>query len=62
MVANVLKYKSDNLIILYYYVYSRLLSTIETVIWNSIGLMRNVGLGPWINGWLEWSVIHTRRK
>jgi len=50
MVANILKYM--DLIILYYYIYFGLLSTIEAVIWNSIGLMRNVGFGPWVD-WNE---------
>ncbi len=34
MVANILKYGSNNLIILYYYIYFRLLSTIRVVIQN----------------------------
>ena len=42
MVNNVLKYGTRNLIILYYYVYSRLLSTIEDIIQNSMGLIRSV--------------------
>ena len=42
MVVNILKYESDNLIILYYYTYSRLLGTIEIVIQNFIELMRSV--------------------
>ena len=32
MVDNILKYKSSNIIILYYYTYSGLLGTIEIVI------------------------------
>ena len=32
MIANVLKYKGDNLIILYYYTYSGLLDTVGIVI------------------------------
>ena len=32
MVANILQYKSDNLIIFYHYVYSRLLDTVGIVI------------------------------
>ena len=36
MVANVLKYRSDNLIILYCYTYSGLLGTTRVVIWNSM--------------------------
>ena len=42
MVNNVLKYGTRNLIILYYYVYSMLLSTIEDIIQNSMGLIRSV--------------------
>ena len=42
MVVNILKYESDNLIILYHYTYSRLLGTIEIVIQNFIGLTRSV--------------------
>jgi len=49
MVANILKYRSDNLIIFYYCIYSRLLSTIGAVIWNFIGLTRNARFGPWID-------------
>jgi len=37
MVANVLKYRSDNLIILYYSAYYRLLGTVEVVVQNFIG-------------------------
>ena len=40
MIANILKYGSVNPIILCY-VYSGLSGTIEVVVWNSIGLMRN---------------------
>ena len=49
MVANILKYGNVNLIILYYYVYSVLLDTVEVIFWNSIGLMKNVGFGSWID-------------
>jgi len=42
MIANVFKYRSNNLIIFYYYTYSRLLGTME--------LIRNAEFGPWING------------
>jgi len=49
MVANILKYGSDNLITFYYYIYSRLLNTVEVVIWNSIGLIRNTEFGSWID-------------
>ena len=53
MVAIILKYKSDYLIILYYCTYPRLLNTIGIVIWNSMRLIKDAGFGPWINGWLE---------
>jgi len=42
MIANVFKYRSDNLIIFYYCIYSRLLGIME--------LIRNAGFGSWING------------
>jgi len=32
MIANILKYKSSNLIIFYYYIYSKLANIIEVVI------------------------------
>ena len=37
MVANVLKYRSDNLIILYYCAYYGLSEIIEVIVQNSIG-------------------------
>ena len=46
MVANILKYGSVSLIILYYCAYSRLLNTIRVVIQNFMELMRNAGFGP----------------
>ena len=46
MVNNVLKYRSDNLIILYYCIYSGLSDTMEIVIQSSIGLMKNVRFDP----------------
>ena len=49
MIANVLKYGSVNLIILYYYTYSRLLDTIDVVIQNSIKLIRNIKFGSLVN-------------
>jgi len=49
MVANILKYESDNLIILYYCAYSGLLGTVGVVVQNSMGLMRNVGFGPQVD-------------
>jgi len=42
MVDNVLKYRTGNLIILYYCGYSELLSIMKDVVWNSIRLMKNV--------------------
>ena len=42
MVNNILKYRTKNLIILYYYVYSELLDIMDNVIWNSIDLIRSV--------------------
>ena len=53
MVANVLKYRINNLIILYYCTYSRLLGTVGVVIWNLIELIRNAGFGSQIDGQLE---------
>ena len=44
MVANILKYRSDNLIILYYYAYSGLLDTVGVIIQNSMGLMKHLVL------------------
>ena len=46
MVANVFKYRSVDLIILYYCVYS---GTVGVIVWNSMGLMRNAGFGPWVD-------------
>ena len=50
MVANVLKYRSVNLIIFYCCVYSMLSNTTEVVIQNSMRLMRNIGFGPQVDG------------
>ena len=44
--ANILKYKSDNLIILYHCVYSGLLVTAEVIVQNFIKLMRYAEFGP----------------
>ena len=41
MVDNILKYETDNLIILYYCVYSGLSGTVGIVIKNSMELMRS---------------------
>ena len=45
MVAIILKYKSDYLIILYHCAYSKLLDTIGVIIWNSMRLIKNAGFG-----------------
>jgi len=45
IVAKILKYKSVNLIILYYCVYSELLGTLRVAVQNFIKLMRNTGFG-----------------
>ena len=49
MINSVLKYGTGNLIILYYYMYSRLLDIAEDIIWNSIRLMRSIKSGPWVD-------------
>ena len=48
MVAIIFKYKSVNLIMLYYCTHSKLLSTIGIVIQNSIELIKNVEFGSWV--------------
>jgi len=53
MVANVLKYGSISLIILYHCIYSRLFNTIRIVIQNSMELMRNAGFGSQI----DWNKV-----
>jgi len=50
IVTDILKYRSINLITFYYYVYSGLLATVGVVIQNSMGLMRNIELGSWMDG------------
>ena len=45
MVNYILKYKTGNLIIIYYCTYSRLLDTIKNVIQNFMELMRDVRSG-----------------
>ena len=42
MIDNILKYKSSNLTILYYYIYFRLLGIIKIIIQNFMRLMKNV--------------------
>ena len=49
IVDNILKYRSGNLIIFYYYMYSGLLGIIRVVIQNSIELIGNVESGTCIN-------------
>ena len=39
----ILKYRTNNLIIIYYYVYSRLLGTIEDIVQNFMKLMKDAG-------------------
>ena len=42
---------------------SKVLSDIaEVIIWNSIRLMKNIEFGSQVDGWLEWSVIYTRKR
>ena len=53
MVANILKYGSDNLIIFYYCTYSELSGTARIIVQNSIKLIRYVEFGPYIDRWLE---------
>ena len=50
MVDYVLKYRTSNLIIIYHYVYSRLLGTIRDVVWNSMELMKNARYGSLVDG------------
>jgi len=51
MVANILKYGSDNLIIFYYYTYSELSDTARIIVQNSIKLISYVEFGPYIDRW-----------
>ena len=53
MVDYILKYGTDNLIIIYQCIYFGLSDIIENVIWNSMKLMRDIGSGPQIDEWLE---------
>ena len=50
MVASVLKYGSDNLIILYCCTYSGLLDIMGVVVQNSMILIRNTVFSPQIDG------------
>ena len=49
MVDYILKYRTNNLIIIYYCMYSGLSDTIRDVVWNSMELMRSVMFGPWVD-------------
>ena len=49
IIANVLKYKSVDLIIFYCCTYSKLSGIMKVVIWNSIKLMRNTRFGSQID-------------
>ena len=49
MVANILKYGSIDLVILYCCAYFGLWGTTEIVIQNSMRLMKTAGFGPWID-------------
>ena len=46
----ILKYETGSLIMLYYYIYSGLLGTIEDVIQNSMEFMRNAESGSQVDG------------
>jgi len=61
MVDYILKYGTGNLIIIYHCTYSGLLDTIVDVIQNFMELIKGIGFGWWIDGWLKWSVICARR-
>jgi len=50
IVDYILKYETGNLIIIYCYIYSGLLSTIRDIIWKSMKLMRDVRSGPQVDG------------
>ena len=49
MVANILKYRSSNLIILYCYTYSRLSDIIKITPWNSMELIRDIRFGSLVD-------------
>ena len=46
MVDYILKYRTSNLIMIYYYVYSGLSDITESVVWNSIELIRGLWSCP----------------
>ena len=49
MVDYILKYRTENLIILYCYMYSRLSNNTRNVIWSFIKLMRNIRSDSWVD-------------
>ena len=49
MVNYILKYGTDNLIIIYYCAYSRLIDTMVDVIQNFIELIRSTDSGSWVD-------------
>jgi len=55
MVANILKYRSDNLITFYYYIYS---SVVATTYYNNKWLYKAVNLLEWD---IKWG-IHKRTR
>ena len=53
MIDSILNYRTDNLIILYYYIYSGLADTMGDIVWNSIRLIRSIRFGSQVDKWLE---------
>jgi len=53
MVDYILKYRTSNLIIIYYCIYSGLLGTMRDIVQNFIKLMKSVGFSPQIDGQLK---------
>ena len=45
----IIKYRTGNLIILYYYIYSELSDIAEYVVQNSMRLMRSIRIGSWVD-------------
>jgi len=58
MVDYILKYRTSNLIMIYYYVYSGLSDITESVVWNSIELIRGLWSCPWVDRQLEYNVCN----
>ena len=50
MIDYVLKYKTGNLIIIYYCAYTRLLYTTDVIIQNSMELVKDTESGSWVDG------------